>query len=212
MTVTPVTSQDILDKAIDAAGGKGAAAAMDITFTNSDGTKTEPLKPIHVKMTSAVLNRADEAHVVHVDDSGSADVVAKKADGKTIESTSDDAPAADAKNVVSFESDSFSVYAIVYTVDFTFSGYTFSIKGGSSIRLSSLAQKLDLRDTKQGKVFDIADVDDVTFSDSSLVTVTKKDGDWELVSKKPFTSTEKLTIMMKDESQYEVGVKDEQGE
>jgi len=208
MTVTPVTSQTILDKAIDAAGGKGAAAAMDITFTKPDGTKTEPLKPIHVKMISAVLNRADEAHVVHVADSGTTDVVAKKSDGKTVESTSNDATSSDGKNAVSFESDSFSVYAIVYTVDFTFSGYTYSIKGGSSILLSFLAEKLGLHDSKQNKDFSIADVDDVTFSDSSLVEVTKKDGDWELVSKKPFTSTEKLIISMKDGSQYEVEVKD----
>jgi hypothetical protein len=212
MAVTPVTRQDILDKAIDAAGGKGAAAAMDITFTKPDGTKTEPLKPIHVKMISPVLNRAEEAHVVHVADSGSTDVVAKKSDGKTIKSTSNDATSSDAKNAVSFESDSFSVYAIVYTVDFTFSGYTYSIKGGSSILLSSLAEKLGFHDSKQNKDFSIADVDDVTFSDSSLVEVTKKDGDWELVSKKPFTSTEKLTINMKDGSQYEVEVKDAQGE
>lgn len=212
MTVTPVTSRDVLDKAINAAGGKGAAAAMDITFTNPDGTKTEPLKPIRVKMTSAVLNRADEAHVVHVTDSGSTDVVAKKSDGRTVESTSSEAPAADAKNAVSFESGSFSVYAIVYTVDFTFSGYTYSIKGGSSIRLSSLGEKLGLHDTKQNKDFAIDDVDDVTFSNSSLVEVAKKDGDWELVSKKPFTSTEKLTISMKDGSKYEVEVKDEQGD
>ena len=208
MTVTPVTSQTILDKAIDAAGGKGAAAAMDITFTKPDGTKTEPLKPIHVKMISAVLNRADEAHVVHVADSGTTDVVAKKSDGKTVESTSNDATSSDGKNAVSFESDSFSVYAIVYTVDFTFSGYTYSIKGGSSILLSFFAEKLGLHDSKQNKDFSIADVDDVTFSDSSLVEVTKKDGDWELVSKKPFTSTEKLIISMKDGSQYEVEVKD----
>ena len=210
MTVTPVTSQDILDKAIDAAGGKGAAAAMDITFTSPDGIKTEPLKPIHVKMISPVLNRAEEAHVVHVADSGSTDVVAKKSDGRTVESTSSDAASSDAKNTVSFESDSFSVYAIVYTVDFTFSSYTYSIQGGSSILLSSLAEKLGLHDSKQNKDFSIADVDDVTFSDSSLVKVTKKDGDWELASKKPFTSTEKLTISMKDGSRYEVKVKDAQ--
>ena len=210
MAVTPVTRQDILDKAINAAGGKGAAAAMDITFTKPDGTKTEPLKPIHVKMISPVLNRAEEAHVVHVADSGSTDVVAKKSDGKTIKSTSSDATSSDTKNTVSFESDSFSVYAIVYTVDFTFSGYTYSIKGGSSILLSSLAEKLGLHDSNQNKDFSIADVDDVTFWDSSLVEVTKKDGDWELVSKKPFTSTEKLTISMKDGSKYEVEAKDEQ--
>ena len=104
MTVTPVTRHDILDKAIDAAGGKGAAAAMDITFTKADGTKTEPLKPIHVKMISPVLNHAEEAHVVHVADSGTIDVVARKSDGKTIESTSSEAASSDAKNAVSWTS------------------------------------------------------------------------------------------------------------
>ncbi|MCI6757108.1 MAG: Cna B-type domain-containing protein [Lachnospiraceae bacterium] len=212
MSVKQVSSKDILDKAIEAAGGKGNAEAVDISFLKADGTETEPAKPIRVRMTAKILDQADKAHVVHVDDTGSTDVVAKKSDGKTIDSTSSDAASSDAKNTVSFESDSFSVYAIVYTVDFTFSGYTYSIKGGSSILLSSLAEKLGLRDTKQDKDFDIADVDDVTFSDSSLVTVTKKDGDWELVSKKPFTSTEKLSISMKDGSQYEVEVKDAQGE
>ena len=210
MSVKRVSSQDILDKAIEVAGGRGSAAAVDISFRKADGTETEPAKPIRVKMTAKVLGQADKAHVVHVDDTGSTDVVAKKSDGKTIESTSNEAASSDAKNVVSFESKSFSVYAIVYTVDFSFSGYTYSIKGGSSIRLSSLAKKLGLHDTKQNKDFAIDDVDDVTFSNSSLVEVTKKDGDWELVSKKPFTSTEKLTISMKDGSKYEVEVKDEQ--
>ena len=177
MTVTPVTSQTILDKAIDAAGGKGAAVAMDITFTKPDGTKTEPLKPIHVKMISAVLNRADEAHVVHVADSGSTDVVAKKSDGKTIESTSSEAASSDAKNAVSFESDSFSVYAIVYTVDFEYSVngkiYQFSLHGGKKITLSDLVEVLGIiGDTNYENIEAfLADVDDVTFSDDSLVKI-----------------------------------------
>lgn len=195
MTVAAVTNQDVLDRAIRAAGGKGAAAAVDIKFIKKDGTAVEPAKPIRVRMVSDVLDIAEKAHVVHVDNEGSADVVAGKTNGA---------------DTVSFESDAFSVYAIVYTVDFTFSGYTYSIRGGSSILLSALAEQLGLRDTKQDKDFDIADVDDVTFSDSSLVQVTKRDGDWELESRKPFTSTEKLTICMKDGSKYEVGVKDEQ--
>ena len=193
MSVAAVTNQDVLDRAICAAGGKGAAAAVDIKFIKKDGTAVEPAKPIRVRMVSDVLDIAEKAHVVHVDNEGSADVVAGKTNGA---------------DTVSFESDAFSVYAIVYTVDFTFSGYTYSIKGGSSILLSALAEQLGLRDTKQDKDFDIADVDDVTFSDSSLVTVTKKDGDWELESRKPFTSAEKLTIGMKDGSKYEVEVKD----
>lgn len=195
MSVAAVTNQDVLDRAIRAAGGKGAAAAVDIKFTKKDGTAVEPAKPIRVRMVSDVLDIAEKAHVVHVDNEGSADVVAGKTNGA---------------DTVSFESDAFSVYAIVYTVDFTFSGYTYSIRGGSGIMLSALAEQLGLRDTKQDKDFDIADVDDVTFSDNRLVTVTKKDGDWELESRKPFTSTEKLYINMKDGSKYEVEVKDEQ--
>ena len=114
MSVKRVSSQDILDKAIEAAGGRGSAAAVDISFRKADGTETEPAKPIRVKMTAKVLSQADKVHVVHVDDTGNTDVVARKSDGKTIESTSSEAASSDAKNTVSFESDSFSVYAIVY--------------------------------------------------------------------------------------------------
>ena len=212
MTVTPVTRHDILDKAIDAAGGKGAAAAMDITFTKADGTKTEPLKPIHVKMISPVLNHAEEAHVVHVADSGTIDVVARKSDGKTIESTSSEAASSDAKNAVSFESDSFSVYAIVYTVDFEYSVngkmYQFSLPGGEKIALSDLIEVLGIiGDTNNGAraAFNSVDsflkeVANVEFSDESLVKVSKNlfGNDWTLKSLKPFNTEETLTITMKN--------------
>ncbi|MDD6362672.1 MAG: hypothetical protein PUG18_05370, partial [Lachnospiraceae bacterium] len=99
MSVAAVTNQDVLDRAIRAAGGKGAAAAVDIKFTKKDGTAVEPAKPIRVRMVSDVLDIAEKAHVVHVDNEGSADVVAGKTNGA---------------DTVSFESDVFSVYAIVY--------------------------------------------------------------------------------------------------
>ena len=181
MAVTPVTRQDILDKAIDAAGGKGAAAAMDITFTKPNGTKTEPLKPIHVKMISPVLNRAEEAYVVHVTDSGSTDVVAKKSDGKTIESTSNDATSSDGKNAVSFESDSFSVYAIVYTVDFEYEVdgkiYKYNMPGGGYVSLSKLVEVLGVLDgAKHADAADfMAEVDHLEFSNPELVWVEKVD-------------------------------------
>ena len=216
MTVTPVTSKIILDKAIDAAGGKGAAAAMDITFTKPDGTKTEPLKPIHVKMISAVLNRADEAHVVHVADSGTIDVVARKSDGKTIESTSSEAASSDAKNAVSFESDSFSVYAIVYTVDFAYSvngkEYQFSLPGGEKIALSELVEVLGILDGTNFADTDafLKEVKGVEFSDPALVKVTQMEGDWELESLEPFTTEESLTITMKNGDVITVKVTDDQ--
>ena len=224
MTVTPVTRHDILDKAIDAAGGKGAAAAMDITFTKADGTKTEPLKPIHVKMISPVLNHAEEAHVVHVADSGTIDVVARKSDGKTIESTSSEAASSDAKNAVSFESDSFSVYAIVYTVDFEYSVngkmYQFSLSGGEKIALSDLIEVLGIiGDTNNGEKAAFNSVDsflkevaDVEFSDESLVKVTQNEegNDWTLESLAPFDTEESLTITMKNGDVVMVKVTDDQ--
>lgn len=183
MAVTPVTRQDILDKAIDAAGGKGAAAAMDITFTKPNGTKTEPLKPIHVKMISPVLNRAEEAYVVHVTDSGSTDVVAKKSDGKTIESTSNDATSSDGKNAVSFESDSFSVYAIVYTVDFSYlvngKMYDFSLPGGGFVSFTDLIEVLGIIEgTNSGEndvnSAEVTDEDALTLSDVTVSEETRK--------------------------------------
>ena len=148
MSVKRVSSQDILDKAIEAAGGRGSAAAVDISFRKADGTETEPAKPIRVKMTAKVLSQADKVHVVHVDDTGSTDVVAKKSDGKTIESTSSEAASSDAKNAVSFESDSFSVYAIVYTVDFEYSVngkmYQFSLPGGGFVSFTDLVEVLGI--------------------------------------------------------------------
>jgi len=218
MQVKPVTTDSVLDKAVDAAGGRGEAVAVDISFRAADGNEIEPQKKISVRMTSDVIGTAKTAHAVHIDDKGDASVVAKKSgDGTKKNDTGSASSSAhdengsgedEGNNVLSFTSKSFSVYAIVYTVDFSFSGYTYSIKGESSIMLSDLAKKLKLHDDEQDKDFAIDDVDSVTFSDESLVKVTKKDGDWELTSLKPFKTNEKLTINMKDGSRYEVAVKD----
>ena len=207
MTVTPVTRHDILDKAIDAAGGKGAAAAMDITFTKADGTKTEPLKPIHVKMISPVLNHAEEAHVVHVADSGTIDVVARKSDGKTIESTSSEAASSDAKNAVSFESDSFSVYAIVYTVDFeTVDGGVYSVPGEGSYKLNDLLTYII---GKEGKVSDatleLVEGEEV---EGALYLTQDEEKDWYINSDVAFDDTYELTMLVGNEK-YVVKVTDE---
>lgn len=224
MSVKQVSSQDILDKAIEAAGGRGSAAAVDISFRKADGTETEPAKPIRVKMTAKVLGQADKVHVVHVDDTGSTDVVARKSDGKTIESTSGKAASSDAKNAVSFESDSFSVYAIVYTVDFEYSVngrmYQFSLPGGEKIALSDLIEVLGIiDDTNNGEKAAFNSVDsflkevaNVEFSDESLVKVAKKEegNDWTLESLAPFDTEEELTITMKNGDVITVNVTDDQ--
>lgn len=114
----------------------------------------------------------------------------------------------------SFEAESFSVYAVVYTVDFEYEDeathevFTYSMEGDSSITLKKLAVILGITTKEEVDDF-IANVDDVKFSDEKLVTVEKTDNGWILKSLKAFDTTEKLTITMKDGSVYEVKVTDE---
>lgn len=112
--------------------------AVDITFTDKEGHEIEPLKDVQVtissKMVSDVAKDDDlEITAVHLDDQGTGSVI-------DIESK---------KDKVSFESDSFSVYALVsYTVDFHWEvdgkKYTFSIRGGDSISFSTIAELMNL--------------------------------------------------------------------
>ena len=124
---------------------------------------------------------------------------------------------------VTFEAESFSVYGILtYTVDFTFDGYSYSIEGNSTIRLSKLVEILEIagkdKDYETGMAF-VKDVEEVTFTDESLVKVEKAGlfgtdifswGDWELISLNPFDTEETLTIVMKDGIRYEIKVTDAQ--
>ncbi|MCR5657136.1 MAG: InlB B-repeat-containing protein [Butyrivibrio sp.] len=98
MFVTEVKNQDILDKAANAIGGDTATvSAVDITF-KADGKEVEPEIPIRVKLYSKEIEEADATSVVHIEDSGDANVVSNTA-------VSGDE--------VAFNADSFSVYVVV---------------------------------------------------------------------------------------------------
>lgn len=146
---------------------------------------------------------------------------------------------------IRFEAESFSVYGVVYTVDFEYTDggendsiiSHFSIEGGTSITLSELIKVLGILDeTKYKSVNElIADVENVEFSDPKLVWVGKAEtdttvgsiksrydinsiyslilseeelaemnaskvssGDWILISLLPFSTTETLTVRMKN--------------
>ena len=112
---------------------------------------------------------------------------------------------------VAFKAETFSVYAVLYTVDFNFTDYAFSIPGGSSILLSVVAQKLGFYAESETKEFSVRDVVNVTFTSEDLI-ITKKqeDGDWLLTSLKAFSTQEKLTIEMADGDKFVVDVTDAQ--
>ena len=87
---------------------------------------------------------------------------------------------------VEFTTDRFSTFA-GFTVDFHYNEIDYSIVGLSSIKLSELFTILEI--DRQA-----SNAASVVFSDTSLIKVTKTDGDWLLESLKAFDTTEKLEI------------------
>ena len=173
---------------------KGVADArfFDITIVaEKDGKEVEvqPQAPVRVNISYK------EAIEVATEDNG--EVQAMHFDENKDEPDLLDTDTDDDTEVseVEFKAESFSVYGVVYTVDFTYDGYTFSIPGEGSILLSALAEQLDLGE----KGFSIESVKDVTFSNNELLKIEKQDGgDWLLTSLKAFTSEETLTITLVD--------------
>ena len=118
-------------------------------------------------------------------------------------------------DTLTFEAGAFSVYAIVYTVDFSYTvngestakTLYFSLSGGESVQLSYLIEVLGIihgTDYENTTVF-LADIEDVTFSDENLVNVSEvsrftdlkvnnasADGEDELWAIKPGEKTEDL--------------------
>ncbi|MBO4414466.1 MAG: hypothetical protein J5824_00620, partial [Lachnospiraceae bacterium] len=115
---------------------------------------------------------------------------------------------------VSFSTGELSVFA--YTVDFEYtdpdtgSVYTYNLKGAGSITLKELAVILGITTSDEADEF-IANVADVKFSNSDLLTINNSsDEGWILTSLVPFSSDEILVITMTDGSLIEVRVTDVQ--
>ena len=163
--------------------------AVDITFFDAEGNEIEPVKPVRVTLTSGTVKKVREEAkesaiadpvVVHIDNDGNAeqmDLAGPKGAGPSGDAGEED---------LDFQADSFSVYAIVYTVDFHYDvdgkTYDYSIMGGETISLKQLLPVLHvIRDdtsteTDEVQIF-INDIDSVRFSDESLVRVAKIDED-----------------------------------
>lgn len=99
--------------------------AVDITFYDAEGNEIEPSKPIQVTMKSNAVPQTatDKPVVVHVDNEM----------GTSVMNTETPVEAEDHKEAVTFEAGSFSVYAMVYTLETyytSFDGETFKITLG----------------------------------------------------------------------------------
>ena len=150
MMVRKIRAERVEDAVAEALSDEGrseasAIEAVDISFYDDEDEEVEPLKPIRVTMRSEKVLDAAAPMVVHVDNRGDAALVEQAAEEILPEPKDDDA--------VVFEVDSFSVYAIVYTVDFAWevggSQYTFTLAGDDAVSLRALAAALHLYETPE---------------------------------------------------------------
>ena len=212
MELSPVTDENVLNDAMDASSLEHAEAkAVDITFKDAAGNVIEPEKQIRVTMTADVIKDAETVDVVHVpdekekeeDQSVETEVVDQTADADLKE---DEKPAEDQ---VVFDADQFSVYAIVYTVNFDYGEHTLTITGGESIKLSDVLNSLQIVKDTDGNVLTIEDVADAVFSNPELISVTKQDVDWVLHSENPFDTNETLTLTLTNGDTLSIEVTDD---
>ena len=167
MKVVPVAAEEVTD-AIQNTTEKSVVEiqAVDISFWYQE-EEIEPLKAINVVMKpKAVTAEADHTAVVHVKDEGETEVVVEETEGVQEE--------------VTFDTPEFSVYAIVYTVDFHYevngNTYDYSIKGGTGISLRELLVLLGTVSEEDSQKF-IKEIDTVTVSDPSLAEIIKAEED-----------------------------------
>ena len=193
-----------MNDAVDALGLSETEAAcararffdIKIMLGTSEITPAAPVR-VDIEYTAPQkLASAENVKAVHFGNEGPQEVA--------ISDVTTDKETAEVSGVA-FEAGSFSVYGVVYTVDFTYDGYTFSIEGGSDIWLSEIIEILGLG-------IDVRDVAGVIFSDPSLVSVEKiwfgLGNDWILKSLNPFTTEETLTVFMADGTKFVISVYD----
>lgn len=128
----------------------------------------------------------------------------------------EDVETSEADTAVVFTAGTLTSFAVVYTVDYEYDGMTVKMAGGSSLLLSSLFSQLDLP-------LSIADVQDVVFSDATLLRVERVageilaengdwfdagDGDWLLTSLGTFHGEEQLTVTLTDGTVFTIRVTD----
>ena len=188
---------------------------FDISFFDAEGNEVVPRSEVDIQIQyrdGKKVNPKEEVNGVHFSKEGVETIDIEK-----------DVAANDRLKKVDFSASSFSVYGVIYTVDFEYTDeetgktYSYSIKGGSDIKLSALLVETGIANAdKVGKYID-ENVEDVRFSSPEYIQVSKSDkalgfighNDWILKSLKPFTSEETLTILLKDGGKISIKVTDD---
>ena len=171
------------------AASMGSYVAYDIKImVNGEEWQPDATVSVTVREPGLAVEEGENLGVAHVND-------------ETAE-ISDVAAGMDEEGEIVFDTDGFSLYIFyTFTVDFHYGETTFSINGRTSILLSELFEELGIERSA-------ADVQELTFTDPTLVTVEKVEGDWKLTSLKAFSSYEMLTCVFGEDDVLEIPVTD----
>ena len=179
-----------------------------------DGEEVQPSANVSVNITyDQPVVEADP----HVETKIDASAVHFGKEGAEVVTVGD----ADASRVA-FEAESFSIYGVIYTVDFEYidpetgESYAYSLRGNDSINLTELLVFLGIKTEEEVEEFVATEVENVEFSDPELVRVTHSGKflglfgteDWKLESLQPFNTEEMLTITLKGGGRICIVVRD----
>ncbi len=173
LAVSEVTDDAYLagaEAALD--GGKRVTMArfFDISILDEDGEEIQPDAPVQVNITldngETPVQEADG----HVIDNGEVETVAMHFD--EADQVSDTVAISDG-NIV-FNASGFSVWGVVYTVDFYYGDYEYHLDGGAYMSLADLAEALEI--SADGQTF-VNGVESVVFTSPELLSVSRVDAD-----------------------------------
>ena len=178
MTVSKVETSDSVAAGLEKQEGvkpDDQLFSWDISVQDAKGADWQPEQPVQLqmKLDGVKLHKHSVVYVAHISDDGEVDYIRA--------TVNED-------GTVSFNTNGFSTF-VGFTVDFEYEGIQFSINGMDSILLSELMDQLKMP-------LDISDIADVSFTDYSLVNVTKQGNDWLLTSLKAFQTEELLTLVL----------------
>ena len=202
MSVQPVNGSGLVDTVSDAVNGEILEVqAVDITFYDADDNEIEPATAIRVSIVPADSQYSEEkANVVHIDDAGEATAV-EQAEGTTEDNSE-----------VVFDVETFSIYAIVYTVHFEYEVdgqvYTSSMPGAQDKLLSELIRELNVVSEEQFADF-MTKIAKVSISNPEVLKITEIEGDWTIRPLKDSEEVEALTIVMQDGATFRITVEAE---
>ena len=196
--------QDYLDEAAEAVEKEVAEARFFDISIWSDGQEVTPSDSVKVSITykkAISVSKEDNGEVtaIHFDE--------KKDEPEVLDTETN--KGSEVKKIA-FEAESFSVYGVIYTVEFTYDGFTYSIEGNGEILLSDLLKELNIEvdNIENAEVALEKAVGDT--DDSALYLTGSANDGYVLHSDAAFDDTYSLTVKA-DLSTYVIEVTDQAG-